>query len=410
VAEQLAAAEGSGDSEGSLVALALLLAGRDHSAEKLSQLALPLPFTWLWGRGEVTPWTLRALPAAGDFHGPLPALETAAERALAAARQLDPPPPPPAAADPLSPSRQEPDEAVQARRAEAGRLRRFAGALLVRAGLGWARVGARDRAVRLLARAKPLLPPQADSDAVAVVRLAAGDATGAAEELGGLVSSSGFDLQEHRRQRSVLLSQAFALAALGRFDTALRAATRADDLAGPDFLEGRSVAGIWLRAALALRSQAASPAIPGLQEAPEAIGEHIKALDLESLRWWWRLATGGAVSQPADRLLAPSHREVPMAVLPAMMYVVGRAVGNDGDVEVWLDRIFGRQHLSGDPRVMLARAEAARWRGDNEAAQRWERRASTLYGLINSSQDGSPYRQAVLLAGTIRTPEKREAP
>jgi hypothetical protein len=64
----------------------------------------------------------------------------------------------------------------------------------------------------------------------------------------------------------------------------------------------------------------------------------------------------------------------------AMMYVVGQAT--HGDVEVWLDYNFSTPHRNGDRRMLLARAEAARWRDDDVAQAKWEGRALRLMKLI----------------------------
>jgi hypothetical protein len=76
-------------------------------------------------------------------------------------------------------------------------------------------------------------------------------------------------------------------------------------------------------------------------------------------------------------------RSPPASVIPAVMFAVSQAVPADSDVEVWLDRIFHREHRSHPVRSMLARAEAARWRGDPGSERLWLERAARVRGLYD---------------------------
>ena len=68
------------------------------------------------------------------------------------------------------------------------------------------------------------------------------------------------------------------------------------------------------------------------------------------------------------------------------MHIVARSVPADADVSVWLDRIFDDEHRKHPLRTMLARAEAARWRGDEDAEKRWRMRARKVFELLSNSR------------------------
>ena len=76
--------------------------------------------------------------------------------------------------------------------------------------------------------------------------------------------------------------------------------------------------------------------------------------------------------------------------LAAAMYLVGRCVEPQADLEVWLDRIFAKLHRQRPLRAMLARSLVARWRGDKAGWSRWEKRLRTL------SAKSSDYRRSLL--------------
>jgi hypothetical protein len=81
------------------------------------------------------------------------------------------------------------------------------------------------------------------------------------------------------------------------------------------------------------------------------------------------------------KLTLPAKR-LPRAAVPAALFVAGTVVPGSTDVEVWLDRIFWRQHINQPVRSMLARAEAARWRGDKPVVKLWADRVATVRKLI----------------------------
>ena len=74
-------------------------------------------------------------------------------------------------------------------------------------------------------------------------------------------------------------------------------------------------------------------------------------------------------------------------VQPALFFVVGQAASG-GDVEAWLDATFSlfNRKFWNIP-AMRARAEAARWRGDDVAAAAWTERAAKL-----AQRAGTPER------------------
>jgi len=70
-------------------------------------------------------------------------------------------------------------------------------------------------------------------------------------------------------------------------------------------------------------------------------------------------------------------------VIPAVMYVVSRSCPDDLDPEVWLDRVFSSMSaVTGTRWYLLARAETARWRDDEEAESLWSGRSERLFGLL----------------------------
>ena len=76
-------------------------------------------------------------------------------------------------------------------------------------------------------------------------------------------------------------------------------------------------------------------------------------------------------------------------VLPAAYFVAGAGAGK-GDVEVWLDAVSTDVGGRNSPLVIaMARAEAARWRGDAAAAKQWDDRVAALRTL--SKDDRSAY-------------------
>jgi hypothetical protein len=71
-------------------------------------------------------------------------------------------------------------------------------------------------------------------------------------------------------------------------------------------------------------------------------------------------------------------REIRM-VLPAVIAVVHHAGSLVGDPDVVVDRVFA---VDPGRTMALARAEAARWRGDAAAAATWQTRAAAIQTLM----------------------------
>ncbi|MBK6512982.1 MAG: hypothetical protein IPG04_02400 [Polyangiaceae bacterium] len=73
-------------------------------------------------------------------------------------------------------------------------------------------------------------------------------------------------------------------------------------------------------------------------------------------------------------------------VLPAVFYVVGQAA-NGSDPEVWIDAFIPLAYSAyHTPTAARARAEAARWRGDEQAAKRHESRAGAAESLVDTPE------------------------
>jgi hypothetical protein len=177
-------------------------------------------------------------------------------------------------------------------------------------------------------------------------------------------------------------TRALALAHLGRFDEALRAAEAAyaaaaraeDDVTAHELaaLGSERGAAAWLWAALATRAERGREVRAVLDQAGRE--------ELTPIVEWLELAISAENDRRPLRLGA-SLGEVPTSTLPAVVDLVARALPEGAEVEIFLDRIFDPIHRRAPLRTMLARAEAARWRGDAEAAERWLERAARLRAL-----------------------------
>jgi hypothetical protein len=121
--------------------------------------------------------------------------------------------------------------------------------------------------------------------------------------------------------------------------------------------------------------------------APEA--ESPLAL-LRALAFW----DGARAASPEERralryAAATAHRGD--APRPRAVYLaLGAALAGEGegDVEVWLDALSSTWARAGTMRAYAwARAEAARFRGDAEAASQWTTRYRTLSALAAAPED-----------------------
>jgi hypothetical protein len=288
----------------------------------------------------------------------------------------------------------------------AGALRRAAWKLWLESAVVCAREGWTERARAAIGHAEAVARPDL-AWLSAAAHLATGNAAGAERALGGLLASGLAEAPVLDRSIA-LLNHAWALAALGRDEQALAAAkdahraalsfdreadTRTRAMLGRLGASGlmvgskASVRSGWLLAALMLRTGKIEP-IEGLPAAPGELPESSLDSPHATIAAWLRLASlpdaerARARNKAAPVLLFDEARDA----LPAVVYVVGEAA-RGADVEVWLDRMFARWALDANEAMPLrlllwARAEAARWRGDDAAAKRWRERAGRLFALI----------------------------
>jgi hypothetical protein len=219
----------------------------------------------------------------------------------------------------------------------------------------------------------------------ASVLVASGDAGRALELTTALESGPLTGARPSATTAYVALVQSFAAAALGRFDDAYAAAERARDRAVKasgstgtlaQMAEDATVnASEWMLVAMALRTGRPDPADLHPKYAMET--EDVAA------KWLARVRLKEDARR-IDRRHSSSGAFPPSLVLPAAYYVAGRAT--DGDVEVWLDRTFYGDMTRQVRCKMLARAEAARWRGDAAAARKWEDRVKRLNALVHDGR------------------------
>jgi tetratricopeptide (TPR) repeat protein len=256
-----------------------------------------------------------------------------------------------------------------------------------------ARLGHREATLEAVQRASDLAV-KARRHLGAPLLLAVGDAEGAL----GLLADALENLEAYtpQAQTRIHTNQALALAHLGRFDKAQAAAEKAFLAAGEAEEAARS-ASEGLDADVALQDDRVSSAwlwaaTSLLVGKPGAVSESLRdaqTKELSEVATWVGLATRPEEERRVERwelaLLTPSQ-----SALPAVMYVVSRAVPSMTDVEVWLDRLFQQEHRTQPTRAMLARSEAARWRNDPEAERTWQTRASKVLGLVKD------YRTALL--------------
>jgi hypothetical protein len=182
------------------------------------------------------------------------------------------------------------------------------------------------------------------------------------------------------------VQRALLLAHLGRFQEGWDALREVP----VDGLSNRTAALLaWLHAALALRTGRAGDDVWSMNVPAELTYEEGAWRD--ALAWWWTAATGDDALRRQRRYLARGELGTSFfdlePVLPAVLYLVGMAAG-DGDRELWLDRM-GDNLLAIEPRqLMAARAEAALWAGDAEAAAAWQARLATYQALAPDDRSG----------------------
>jgi hypothetical protein len=290
-------------------------------------------------------------------------------------------------------------------------LRRAARLMWLRAariavGNGW-----NERARAALARADAA----ADSGAAwlsAPLHIAAGQAAVAERLLAPVVSAADFAQQTPLDRSLALLGHAWALTELGQLDEALAAAKAAHAATGDldKAMDADSSAmfarlGVapfgdasklrertaWFLAALLLRTGKVEP-IDGLPDAPATLPDFAFDAPFETIAGYLHIARLSEAQRAAERGRAPHYVNIGASfqVLPAVFYVLGQAAAG-ADVEVWLDHLLARLHLDVSSSyttraLLMARADAARWRGDEEAAKKWQARAAFLYSVIKDDR------------------------
>jgi hypothetical protein len=160
-------------------------------------------------------------------------------------------------------------------------------------------------------------------------------------------------------------------------------------------LQADEIAAAWLWGAIGLHLGEERQVLAKLPAAVSVAGPlSVIAADgpppspLAELAYWLQLASSSLTTEQQRKPMRPRlaldlpQRAPHAAVLPAVMYIVGRTVPPSTDVDVWLDRIFDAEHRRQPVRTMRARAEAARWRGDGDAAHEWQTRAAVMTRLV----------------------------
>lgn len=285
--------------------------------------------------------------------------------------------------------------AADATPTEAATLRVAAGALLLEAGRELALAGDGAAAASAMDTAGLLVLPPGAARALArsTALWVGGDRDRALAELDGadLASAS-----PPAVRAAALVQRAELLASLGRRDDAAAVAVAADESAHRAGDPALEVHARWVRLALAdaprrLRepwpADGPAPAFRWLgfadPRAPWTSGAIEPAL-LSTLAAWDRALGASAERRRALRYEVLALRgDGPPWPVP-LLDLAGRLAAGAGDVETWLDAFyaFDARHLSRRAHAW-ARAEAARWRGDAKAAERWTKRLDALRAVAS---------------------------
>ncbi|AUX31089.1 MULTISPECIES: hypothetical protein [Sorangium] len=290
-------------------------------------------------------------------------------------------------------------------------LRAAAGALALAAARELALEGDAPRAIDALDRVGALAPEAARALARSSAWTLAGDRARALD----LLERADLAAASPALRAAVHLQRAELLASLGRRLDAARAAVLADEeaaaaraanaddappgLAGLALLEARAR---WTRLALAaphggspLRQGGPPALLPAdlsaawpwvgfaRLDAPWARGD--QPAFARALAAWSAARGAPPATRRALRYAALRRRgDAPPALVPYAALAAQLLVEGEGDAEVWLDAFlaldaprFSLRH------VAFARAEAARWRGDDGSAAAWQRRYEALRAVAS---------------------------
>ncbi|XXX80534.1 hypothetical protein WMF30_17375 [Sorangium sp. So ce134] len=294
-------------------------------------------------------------------------------------------------------------------------LRAAAGALALEAARELALEGDAPRALDALDRPGALAPELASSGASALARSSAWALAGERARALELIERADLAPAPPALRAAVHLQRAELLASLGRRHDAARAAVLADEdaaaaraatpagappgLAGLALLEARAR---WTRLALAVPGGGAplrqggppaplpadlSAAWPWVGfarlDAPWARGD--QPAFARALAAWSAARDAPPPTRRALRYAALRRRgDAPPALVPYAALAAQLLGEGEGDAEVWLDAFLALDA----PRFSLrhtafARAEAARWRGDEGSAAAWQRRYEALRAVAS---------------------------
>ncbi len=284
-------------------------------------------------------------------------------------------------------------------------LETAATATALEAARAFALAGDAAGAVEILDRAGPRAIPSAAARALlrsTAWYVAEGPARALAE-----VEREPADLRDDLAvQAAWWIQKAELLASMGRRDEAARAAVVADEaaaLAGERSLEVRA---LWTRLALArpplapLRVAPPRP-LPGARDWPWvgevattaswlSPGAESSMAVAQALAFWDAARAAPPEERRAVRYAAASaHRgDAPRARSAYLALAAELLPEGEGDVEVWLDAFSATSARKITMRAYAwARAEAARFRGDTEAASQWTRRYRALVALASGPDD-----------------------
>lgn len=232
----------------------------------------------------------------------------------------------------------------------------------------------------------------------------AGDPERALAELQPLEQSVPDEMRDRELDVAWRIQRAWLLASLGRLEEASKAALVADGLASTLRDRGLEVTALWTRLAFARRQPLRAeppPPLPGARAWPWSgeiatsaswLGpgaESPAALD-RALGAWAAARQASPEDKRALRYAAATrHRgDAPRALAPYLAIAAELLPRGEGDVEVWLDAFSSTVARRSTLRAYAwSRAEAARFRGDAEAAARWSKVYATLVQLAAAPGD-----------------------